>query len=301
MSVDSNGVLGRGLSALLPGALSPAGTRQVELTRIEPDPDQPRKTFDPESIQSLAASIRKHGLLQPVIVRRRGDGYILLAGERRLRAAREAGLKEIAVVVREDAGLTGFEIALVENLQREDLNPVDEAIAFKRLIKEGRRTQRSVAVAVGRSREYIANSLRLLKLIPEALEALRTGEISSGHARAVLRVTDAEEQQAFLQRMMVEGWSVRRTEREARDFQPGRGKMQPSVSAMEPYYRTVATDLQRSLGFDVRIRAKGTRGTLEISFDDLRQLSNLSSLLVPAKGSSDSEEAQIGDESKGAA
>ncbi len=301
MSVDSNGVLGRGLSALLPGALSPAGIRQVELTRIEPDPEQPRKTFDPESIQSLAASIRKHGLLQPVIVRRRGDGYILLAGERRFRAAREAGLKEIPVVVREDAGLIGFEIALVENLQREDLNPVDEAIAYKRLIKEGRRTQRSVAAAVGRSRAYIANSLRLMNLIPEALEALRTGVISSGHARAVLRVTDAEEQQAFLQRMMDEGWSVRRAEREARDFQPGRRKAQPSVSAMEPYYRTVATELQRSLGFDVRIRAKGTRGTLEISFDDLSQLSNLSSLLVPAKGSSDSEEAQIGDESKGAA
>tara|TARA_B100000029_G_C17553602_1_gene950957 strand:+ start:98 stop:997 length:900 start_codon:yes stop_codon:yes gene_type:complete len=299
--MDSNGVLGRGLSALLPGSASPAGARLVELERIEPDPEQPRKTFEPESIESLAASIRKHGLLQPVIVRRRGDGYILLAGERRFRAAKEAGLKEISVVVREDAGLTGFEIALVENLQREDLNPVDEAIAYSRLINEGKRTQRSVAEAVGRSRAYITNSLRLMKLVPEALEALRTGEISSGHARAVLMISDANDQKSFLQRMIDEGWSVRRAEREARNFQPVRGQSKPSKSAMEPYYRNVATQLQTGLGSAVRIRAKGTRGTLEITFDDLSQLSNLSSLLLPNSGLCDSEEAQVGDESKGAA
>ncbi len=222
MSRTGNRGLGRGLASLIPDsaldgdALPEARSklRVVPLDEIKPNPEQPRTVFATEALGSLAASIKIHGVLQPLVVRRHEGRYVLIAGERRLRAAALAGLAEVPVVVRDaDSGEVQLELALVENLQRTDLDPVESALGFRRLIDDYAYTQEDVARKVGKDRSTVANSIRLLKLPDFALDALREGKISAGHARALLPVGDDDELRRILTRVLAQQLSVRATER----------------------------------------------------------------------------------------
>jgi ParB family chromosome partitioning protein len=275
--------LGRGLEALLPGtpaAAPPAGTLHLSTDAIAPNPDQPRRQFAAESLAELAASIRLHGLLQPVVVRRVGAGYELIAGERRLRAARMAGLLEVPAVVRESDERARKELALVENLQREDLAPLDEAEAYRTLMDEYDLTQEEVAVRVGKSRPAVANALRLLGLPEEVKARLRSGELTAGHARAVLSLGGAEEQVSLAREIIERGLPKSEAERvaAARRTRPAasrpRGKAR-GAGAGDPNWRAVADDLTRKLGTRVRLLRRARGGTIEIEFYSDAELDRL--------------------------
>jgi len=246
--------LGRGLDALLPK--TGGHPTRLPLALIRPNPDQPRRRFDEAALEELAASIRKQGLLQPLLVRPQSDGYELVAGERRYRAAQMAGLAEVPVVVRELDDRTALELALVENLQREDLNPIEEAQGYQRLVEMGH-AQAEIAEAVGKARSTVANALRLLQLDEASQAALAEGRISAGHARALLMAPPAERAD-LLARILKEGLSVRQTERLA-----SRPKKKPA--ARRPAYAELARDLERQLGFKVRFSGEG-KGRLEIFY-----------------------------------
>lgn len=246
-------VLGRGLDALLPK--TGGHPTRLPLAVIRPNPDQPRRRFDEAALVELAASIKKQGMLQPLLVRPRGEGYELVAGERRFRAAQMAGLDEVPVVVRELDDRTALELALVENLQREDLNPIEEALGYQRLVDMGH-AQSEIAEAVGKARSTVANALRLLQLDPDSQEALAAGRISAGHARALLMLPP-EERSGLLARIVKEGLSVRQAERLA-----SRPKRKP---ASREAYAQLARDLERQLGFKVRFSGE-KKGRLEIFY-----------------------------------
>src|SRR5215510_10993323 len=205
--------LGRGLGALLSSSpIEGEPLLEVSTDEISPNPNQPRKVFGPEGLEELAASIRSSGLLQPVIARRTAHGYELIAGERRWRAARQAGLERIPVIVREATDAESLELALVENLLREDLNPIEEAEAYQKLLAQFNWTQEQLAQRVGRDRSSIANCLRLLKLPDVIQEDLRTGRLTMGHARALLPLPGAAEQLKLREEILSHSWSVRATE-----------------------------------------------------------------------------------------
>jgi ParB family transcriptional regulator, chromosome partitioning protein len=208
------GGLGRGLDALIPRG--DRGIVQIDVGAIAPNPLQPRERFDPEALAELADSIRQHGLLQPLLVSQQDDVYTLIAGERRWRAARAAGLATVPAVVREVTPRQQLELALVENLQREDLNPLESATAYQQLIQDHGLTQEEVAQRVGKNRSTIANTLRLLRLPREAMEALNDVLISEGHARALLLCPEPAQQRDLLAVVIREGLSVRQTEARAR-------------------------------------------------------------------------------------
>jgi len=257
--------LGRGLDALLPK--TGGHPTRLPLALIRPNPDQPRRYFDEEALAELAASIKKQGLLQPLLVRPRGEGYELVAGERRYRAAQMAGLAEVPVVVRELDDRTALELALVENLQREDLNPLEEAQGYQRLVDMGY-SQAEIAEAVGKARSTVTNSLRLLQLDEAGRDALLEGNISAGHARALL-MAPPEERPALLKRMVQEGLSVRQAERLA-----SRPRKKSASSRREEPYAELARDLARQLGMKVRFTAEG-RGRLEIYYYSEEELNAL--------------------------
>jgi ParB family chromosome partitioning protein len=262
----------------------------IPIGSIDPDPDQPRRVFDDESIQSLASSIKEHGVLQPLIVRRESNRYVLLAGERRFRACTMLGLSEVPALMREDAGLSAFEIALVENLQREDLNAVDEAEAYQRLVEEGSRSQTDIGLIVGKSRVHVSNTLRLLKLEAEYLESVRNGELSTGHARALLMVSDPLLRRSLYEAIFEQGWSVRKAEKEAKLANSGGFSRNSEPNAMAPYFDSLARDLKGILGTNVQIKARGAKGKLEIPFEDLEKLKELIRRLT-STGSGESDKA----------
>jgi ParB family chromosome partitioning protein len=205
--------LGRGLDALIPRASTESGTSQVPIERVRRNPHQPRVAFDEESLAELTASIAAHGVLQPIVVREAADGgYELIAGERRLRAARAAGLTEIPAVVRESSTNELLELALVENVQRSDLNPIEEASAYRELVDRFGLSHEAVARQVGKSRVAVSNALRLLDLAPETRQAIIDGRISEGHGRALAALTIPELQRAVLQVVLERHLSVRQTE-----------------------------------------------------------------------------------------
>lgn len=269
------GGLGKGLNALFeenqPTENAPVSVR---LSEIEPNPNQPRKTFDQDAIDDLADSIRRYGLLQPLTVRPMAVGYQLVAGERRWRACRIAGLTEVPVVIRELTDSEVAEIALVENLQREDLNPVEEAAGYQALMDEFSLTQEDVAQRVGKSRSAVANAVRLLGLPKEILALVETGKISAGHGRALLAFKDKEEQ-AKAARIASFGANVREIERLAKKAD---GPTKPEIvapSVTPPYYKEVELSLQERLGRPVKVTMKNGKGRLEIEFyndDDLKNL-----------------------------
>ena len=278
--------LGRGLDALLPELEVREGdaVRSLPCASIVANPEQPRRTFDPEALEELAASIRVHGVLQPVIVRRNGpERYQLVTGERRLRAAGMAGLADVPAIVREFSDAEMAEIALVENLQREDLNALEEAQAMQRLVAEFGLTQEELAQRLGRSRPAVANSLRLLQAAPEVRQAIASGTLSAGHARALLAVGDAGGQVMLAKRVVDGGLSVRETERLVQRSLTGvpRRKREEAASrdAEGPEWRAAESRLQEALGTRVRIRGSLRQGVVEISFFGPGDLERLLELL----------------------
>lgn len=282
------GGLGRGLDALFADNSveenSSASAVKLSLNEIEPNKDQPRKTFDEKALSELADSIAQHGVIQPLLVRPMPDGsYQLVAGERRWRAARRAGLSEVPVVIREMSDSEMMELALIENLQREDLNPIEEAEGLQQLIHTYGLTQETAAARVGRSRPAIANALRLLSLPTPILELTRDGKISAGHARALLSLNDEEKMVEIADQILKKEISVREVERLAKAA--AKEKKQPENPPLrrDTFYDEVELALTNSLGrrIKVNLNKKENRGTIEIEFFDQNDLTDLSRLLDP--------------------
>jgi ParB family chromosome partitioning protein len=281
--------LGRGLASLIPDSaldvdvLPPErnALRMVPLDEIRPNPEQPRQVFDAAELESLAASIRAHGVLSPLVVRRSEGRYILIAGERRLRASGLAGLEEVPVVVREaDDPSNQLEVALVENLQRADLDPIEAARGFQRLIDEYGYTQEQVATAVSKDRSTVANLVRLLRLPEFVIDTLREGRISAGHARALLPLTDEDELRRVLSKVLAHGLNVRATERLVADLV----KVPSVVKTHQRRQRDRTLDyatklLQESLHTSVDIKPKKKGGSIVIDYADAEDLERLIGLL----------------------
>ncbi len=281
--------LGRGLSALIPEMeAARAPTAEVEVERILLNPQQPRSTMDVEALAELARSVKEHGVIQPLLVTEieAEDGttaYQLIAGERRLRAAKAAGLRRVPVTVRESTPRDLLELALIENVQREDLNPLEEALAYRRLVDEFRLTQQQVADRVGRSRASVTNRLRLLELPPPVQDALAAGEISEGHARALLQVEAPEERLQLLERVVQEGLNVRQTERLARGTRAPRTARRAPPPPPDPEIEALKDALRRSLGTKISLRrGKRGTGTLTIHFYSDEELERVLGHLLPA-------------------
>ncbi|MBL8953131.1 MAG: ParB/RepB/Spo0J family partition protein [Myxococcaceae bacterium] len=279
--------IGRGLDALLADARIPtadgkSGVMMLPVDQIRPDTRQPRREFEPGAIEELAKSLQHQGVLQPVLVRKDGSRYRLIAGERRWRAAQKAGLKELPALLRDASDGEAFELALVENLQREDLKPLELAEGYKRLIDERRWTQEQVADRVGKARVSVANALRLLQLPEEVKGHLKSGSLDMGHAKALLGLPKSAEMVSLARAVVQEKLSVRETEarvREGRTSAPASTKKK-QAARVSPEARKLVEDLQRKLGTKVRIVEKGQgKGTLEVEFFSYEDLDRIVALI----------------------
>jgi ParB family chromosome partitioning protein len=274
--------LGRGLGALIPETEQPTGgVAHVPVLAITPNPLQPRTVVDPEALTELAASIREHGLIQPLIVTQQGpDRYQLIAGERRWQAARMAGLAQVPVIVKEATPQQALEIALVENIQRADLNPLEEAVAFRQLVDEFDLTQEQVAERVGKSRVSVTNTMRLLRLPAAVKQALLDGTVREGHARSLLALPTKEAQVAALKTVITKGLSVRQTEELVRRLmaEPDPPKQADPVS---PEVQALEEDFRETLGTKVSLfRSPKGRGRLVIHFFSEEELQALYDVIV---------------------
>lgn len=273
------GGLGRGLDVLFQdtGSGGEESAATLPLSEIEPDKEQPRKKFDEEALGELASSIAEHGVLQPILVRPSPTGgYLIVAGERRWRAARMAGLTEIPAAIREITDAQAMEIALIENLQREDLDPVEEAMGYKQLMERCGYTQEAAAKRLSKSRSAVANSLRLLGLPPLVLAVLRTGQLSAGHAKAILSLPEAADREAASTAIIRDGLNVRQAEALCKKMMK-----QPRVreeAPRPPLPCEVELSLREALGTEIRVQYKNGKGSLQVSFysdDQLRAFANL--------------------------
>jgi len=266
--------LGRGLGALLPPSESeePGNRlRDLPIDSLVPNPQQPRRTFEPGALEELAQSIRTSGILQPLVVRPRGSHYEILVGERRWRAAQQAGLARVPAIVREASDAEALELALVENLLREDLNPIEEAQAYQRLLADFSWTQEELGRRLGKDRSSIANALRLLRLPEPIQDDLRRGLLTMGHARALLGLASAASQLRLREQILAQDWSVRATEADvqARRRRPRViGRRAPEVQALED-------ELRQALGSRVRLVGSLTRGRIELPFTSGADLARL--------------------------
>jgi ParB family chromosome partitioning protein len=262
--------LGRGLAALIPQREESRPPTDLAIAEIARNPYQPRLIVDEKGLAELAASIAEHGVLQPVLVSRGPSGWVLIAGERRLRAAQMAGLERVPVVVHSAEEREQLALALVENLQRADLNALEEAAAFRQLMNDFGLTQEEVAARVGKSRPAVANTLRLLDVDPAVQAALRDGQISEGHARAIAGLSDRTQQRALLQTVLSRGLSVRKTEDRVRQMREGAAPAKRSKPAVSPDMEKLQGGLRDALGTKVTLsRArKGGRITIEYYDDD---------------------------------
>ena len=272
--------LGKGLGALMgdfavetPAAKSPY--QMLPIHKVEPNPDQPRKDFDPEELQSLADSIATHGVVQPLTVRELPNGYYqIIAGERRWRAARLAEVKEIPAVIMEADDRKAMELALIENLQRQDLNPVEEAMGYQTLMQEYGMTQEDAAKQVGKSRPAVANALRLLNLSNKVLEMVRKGELTAGHARAILSLKTQKLQEAAAQKIATLGLSVRQAEQLCKNMGKEPAPLKEPTLAVD-YVAECEKSLTKHLGRKVKIISGKKKGRFELEFygqDDLQKL-----------------------------
>ncbi len=274
--------LGKGLHSLIPSKPVPpppppaveAGTQITELPidQIHVNPNQPRKEFDVEPLEELARSIQANGVIQPLIVRKHGEHYELIAGERRLRAAALAGLTRVPVALKEVADDKVLEVAIIENIQREDLNPVELAVAFARMSQDLGLSHEEIGVRTGKDRATITNSLRLLQLPADLLSLLAGRKISAGHGRAILKLTSEDDQRQLAREVIERGLSVRDTERIAAAFSEPE-KPKPEPAPVDPNVRAAIDELERALGTKVRIVERGTgRGRIEIEYYSQEEL-----------------------------
>ena len=278
--------LGRGLDALLGDYTQPTpeGVQQVDIRRIDTNAGQPRKDFDQEKLQELADSIRQHGVVQPILLRQNGERYVIVAGERRFRAARLAGLEKVPAIVKDLDEAQVMEVALIENLQREDLNPIEEAAAIRFLMQQHDLTQEEVSRRLSKSRPAIANSLRLLSL-PEPVQAyLRNGKLQAGHARALAGLQDPEAQAVLADKIVGEGLSVRAAESLAREQgqKPPRQKKEPP--ATDPDLAAAEASLREWLGTKVSIQGSSQRGRIIIEYYNAELLQGIYDLLRGGEG-----------------
>ena len=289
MTSSHRPALGRGLSALIPKTSSGAGVETVDIDLIVPNPHQPRSRFDPETLRELADSIREHGVLQPVVVTQAVSDlgpatYQLIAGERRLQAARMAGVTRMPVVVREAAGKELLEIALVENLQRQDLNPLEEAQAFRGLADEFGLTQEQIATRVGRSRVAVANTLRLLSLEDDIRASLASGQITEGHARALLGIEESRTRLDAWRRIVADAMTVREAEEIARALKsvsrPGAKVDRRSVKKTDPHVTALENELRHAIGMPVAIKKRRTGGSVVIRFHSDDELQGIIARIV---------------------
>lgn len=274
--------LGRGLSALIPDKdtdhSGQLGLSTLPIEKIRLNRYQPRKSFDSEKLAELAESIRENGIIQPLIVTKtQGSDYELIAGERRLQAAKLAGLDIVPVVIRSVSPKEQLQLAIVENIQREDLNPIEEAMAYQALAEDFALSHADIAQIMSKNRSTITNSIRLLKLSPQIQEMINSGELSAGHARAILSV-DQENQLAFAQYLAKYRLSVRQAEEKAPDFRPTGSK--PKVPASTPILRNIQNELQRSLGLKVNIRGAANRGKISIEYRSQEELAAFKELIA---------------------
>jgi len=281
--------LGKGLGALIPKAQDDDKNEKENVSRetsvlninlIEPNATQPRRKFDEDALEELAESIKLHGIIQPIVVQKKGDRYEIIAGERRWRASRLAKLKEVPVVIKDYSDDEIFEIALIENLQREDLNPIEEAQAYQRLIEEHNLKQDEVAEKVSKSRVAIANSLRLLKLDERVREMIIDELITSGHARALISITDPELQYELANRILDEKLSVRETEKLVKSYINPKAKREKKKLDDEAIYREYEERLRNILGVKAVINRKDTnKGRIEISFNSTEEFEKIYDLI----------------------
>jgi ParB family chromosome partitioning protein len=267
--------LGRGLEALIPLGKEERGIVEIHLAEIRPSPFQPRKRFDDKKLDELTTSIRARGVLSPIIVRQAPGGYELVAGERRVRAAERAGLERVPAVVREISNAEMLEVALIENLQREDLNPIEEADVYRRLTEEFGLTQEEVATRVGRDRASITNTLRLLKLPPKVQGDLIEGTLSAGHGRALLALEGRELQLRAREAVVSRGLSVRATELLAKRLKAVPGDGRRTLGRQAPDLARAEEQLRRALATKVRIVRSGRRGRIEVEFYSEEDLDRL--------------------------
>ena len=286
MSVKKRG-LGKGLGALLAENVIEEESKKtvwLRISEIQPNRDQPRRHFEQESLAELAESISQHGILQPLLVRPLLDGrYQLIAGERRWRAAQMAGVSEVPVIIREIDEQKASELALVENLQREDLNPMEEAAGYKTLMENYGLKQEEIAKVVNKSRPAVANALRLLNLPQPGAEMVAAGEISAGHARALLALPTAEEQIETAKEIIKKGLSVRDIEKKARQAAKPKKTAEQKAKLRDSFYNEVELALTEHLGRRVKVAESGRGGTLQIEFYSQEDLKSLANLLSPEK------------------
>lgn len=289
--------LGKGLSALIPDApeMPRTGPLEVDVDLLTPNERQPRVTMDDARLEELAQSIRHHGVIQPILVRREGDGYRIIAGERRWRAAQRAGLLKVPVVIRDVADTADgdkqlLQLALIENIQRENLNPVDEALAYQKLADEFRLTQDQIAASVGKDRSSVANFMRLLRLPEEVRAELSSGRLSMGHARAILALPDAAAQRQAAREVISRSLSVRETEVLTRRMtstrssaERSRGATATSPTDHDVHTRAAEDRMRFALGTKVRIVRRGQAGHIEIDFASENELNRVYELLTSTR------------------
>ncbi len=280
--------LGRGLGALIPAAeedsaATPTGLTEVPLASITPNPHQPRSSIRDQDLVELAASIEEHGIIQPLVVTQTPDGHQLIAGERRWRAARLAGLATVPVVVKDVAPREMLELALVENLQRADLNPLEEALAYRQLLEEFQLTQDQVARRVGKSRAAVSNTLRLLKAAPAIQEALTAGKISEGHARALMGLEQLEAQENALKTVLKQTLNVRQTEELVRRLLGAHREEKPARQ-VSPQTRALEASFRQALGTKVSLARGSKGGRVVIYFYSDEELDALYERIVGEEG-----------------
>lgn len=271
--------LGRGLDALLGGyeeqEKGAAGVLELSVYDLDTNPDQPRKTFDEDKLKELAASLKQHGVVQPLIVKKNGARYTIIAGERRFRAARMAGLATVPVIVSDADPVAMQEIALIENIQRENLNPIEEALAIRFLMKQHDLTQEELSSRIGKSRPVIANALRLLTLPESVRDRIADGAVSAGHGKMLAGMDDKDAQQRFAVSIENDGWSVRRLEEEIRQLAEKKEKKPRTKRQRDPELDRVETELKTALGAKVQVSGSQTRGKVVISYYSRDDLENI--------------------------